>query len=469
MLFSATMLAPAAISLVYADGAMLEFVYGFFMVFSLGLVIWLPVRKVEKTLQLNDGFIIVVMLWSVLGLSGAVPLYISPHLNLTLAEASFEAISALTTTGATTIVGLDQLPHSILFYRQELQWLGGMGIIVLAVAILPLLGVGGMALYRAETPGPVKSSKLTPRIAETAKALWYIYLALTVTCAAAFWAAGMGGFDAISHSFSTVAIGGFSTHDQSIGYFDSRLIESITIIFMLASGVNFGLHFAAWRSMSIKGYLQDDEFRFYFGVLALVAILSSLVLYYQDIVNGASAALFDGIFHAVSIGTTTGFTTAEYHIWPGFIAIMLLMASFIGGCSGSTGGGMKVIRFVLLVKQGRREIIRMIHPRAILPVRINHSVVPERVINAVWGFFALYVASFVFMYLALALTGLDLMTAFSSVAACMNNLGPGLADVGSNYTSVSDTGKWILCFAMLLGRLEVFTVMVLLSPEFWRK
>lgn len=391
----------------------------------------------------------------------------SPHMTLT--DSVFESVSALTTTGATVITGIDELPHSILFYRQQLQWMGGMGIIVLAVAILPMLGIGGMQLYRAETPGPMKNSKLTPRITETAKALWYIYLGLTVACALAYWLTGMDGFDAIAHSFSTIAIGGFSTHDESLGYFNSIAIEIVAVIFMLLAGINFALHFLAWRGYSLKPYLHDPEVRTYFTVLGISTLLTCIFLYQTNTFDSVLEALHYALFQAVSIGTTTGFTTAEYYAWPGFLPVLLLFTSFIGGCAGSTGGGLKVIRFLMLIKQGAREISRLIHPNAQIPVKVGNKQLPENVINAVWGFFALYVASFTIMMLLVMLTGLDQVTAFSAVAACFNNLGPGLGQVGAHYGDINSTAKWILSFAMLLGRLEIFTLLVLVTPAFWRK
>jgi trk system potassium uptake protein TrkH len=447
---------------------MLPFVIAFLVTLASGLLLWFPVKGFQKEMRLRDGFIVVAMFWLVLGLSGSLPLMLSstPHLSIT--NAIFESISGLTTTGATVITGLDELPKSILYYRHQLQWLGGMGIIVLAVAVLPMLGIGGMQLYRAETPGPMKDNKLTPRIAETAKALWYIYLGLTVACALAYWVAGMTGFDAICHSFSTVAIGGFSTHDQSMGFFDSAIIEMVAIVFMLLAGVNFSLHFLAWQNYSLKPYFADAEFRAYLKILGFVSLITMMYLYVTGTFD-AGGAIHNGLFQVVSIGTTAGFTTAEYHNWPGFLPALLLLSSFIGGCAGSTGGGMKVIRVLLLLRQGMREVIRLIHPNALVPVKIGGNVLEERVVDAVWGFFSLYVGSFIIMALLLAASGLDLVTAFSAVAACMNNLGPGLGDVGSHYTNINDPAKWILCFAMILGRLEIFTVLVLLTPAFWKK
>ncbi len=468
MVFSVTMLPPALVGFIYNETAGYSFLWAFAFTLVTGLLLWLPVRKFVRELHLRDGFIVVVMFWSVLALFGSVPFLLIEELPMSFIEALFESMSGLTTTGATVIVGLDELPKTLLFYRQELQWLGGMGIIVLAVAILPMFGIGGMQLYRAETPGPMKDNKLTPRITETAKALWYIYLGLTVSCALGYWIAGMSIFDAISHSFSTVAIGGFSTHDASIGYFESTAIEAVAIVFMLLAGVNFALHFIAVRSMRVTAYWADAEFRAYITVLIIVGVIACTYLYFNHTFDTVGGVLHHGLFQVVSIGTTAGFTTADYHNWPGFLPALLLLLSFVGGCAGSTGGGMKVIRVLLLIKQGLREILRLIHPSAEIPVKVGGVSLSSRVIGSVWGFFALYVLAFCFMSLLLAATGLDLVTAFSAVAACMNNLGPGLGEVGANYASIPDTAKAILCFAMLLGRLEIFTLLVLLTPSFWR-
>ncbi|WP_455206379.1 TrkH family potassium uptake protein [Kaarinaea lacus] len=469
MIFSISMLPPVLVGLIYGDGAIISFITAFGVTLIVGVLVWFPLRKHRKDLRIRDGFLVVVVFWLVLGFSGSLPLYFSETPTLSLTDSVFESISALTTTGATVITGIDTLPHSILFYRQQLQWMGGMGIIVLAVAILPMLGIGGMQLYRAETPGPMKDNKLTPRITETAKALWYIYLGLTIACAVGYWLAGMEAFDAIAHSFSTVAIGGFSTHDASMGYFNSTLIEVVAVIFMFLAGINFSLHFLSWRTLTIRPYLHDPEVQTYFVILAVTAAITTLYLYVAGTFDNFGSALHHGIFQAVSIGTTSGFTTSEYYAWPGFLPVLLLFSSFIGGCAGSTAGGMKVIRFLLLFRQGVREIKRLIHPNALIPVKIGNKPLPERVINAVWGFFSLYVASFVILMLMVMATGLDQITSFSAVAACMNNLGPGLGDVGANYGSLNEVAKWILCFAMMLGRLEIFTLLVLFSTDFWRK
>jgi trk system potassium uptake protein TrkH len=467
-IFSVTLLPPALIGFLHGEREATDFLLSFVVTLITGLIIWVPVRHVRRDMRIRDGFIVVALFWSVLGLAGALPLLLADSVTVTVTDALFESLSGLTTTGATVLIGLDELPRAVLFYRQQLQWLGGMGIIVLAVAILPMLGIGGMQLYRAETPGPIKDRKLTPRITETAKALWYIYLGFTLVCGLCYWLAGMTVFDAIAHAFSTVAIGGFSTHDASIGYFENPQVMAIAVVFMLLSGINFALHFIAWRNLNLQVYWADAEFRAYSFIIAMVALITIVYLQFTHTFEG-SEALLHGIFQVVSIATTTGFTTAEYFAWPGFLPVLLLFTSFIGACAGSTGGGMKVIRCLLLYKQGKREIIQLIHPNAQVPVKLVNKAVPEPVINAVWGFFALYVAAFTVMLLVLMATGLDQVTAFSAVAACINNLGPGLGDVGANFAHINALAKGVLCFAMLLGRLEVFTLLVLLEPSFWRR
>ncbi|MDH5391959.1 MAG: TrkH family potassium uptake protein [Gammaproteobacteria bacterium] len=469
VLFSTSMLPPMVLDLFYAEGALKSFFTSYVILLGTGLLFWLPVRKVKNELRIRDGFIVVVMFWLVLGLSGSLPFLLFESFHISVTDAIFESVSALTTTGATVITQLETLPHALLFYRQQLQWMGGMGIIVLAVAILPMLGIGGMQLYRAETPGPVKDNKLTPRITETAKALWYIYLWLTISCAFAYWAAGMDWFDAIGHSFSTVAIGGFSTHDASLGYFDSQLIESVAIVFMFLGGVNFALHFLAFQRKDLCPYFSDAEFKTYSLVLALAVVISVLFLFYSETVDNFSDAFRQGLFQAVSIGTTTGYATTDFFLWPVFLPVFLMFISFIGGCSGSTGGGMKVIRILLLFKQGMRELVKLVHPNAQVVVKIGKQPMSDRVIDAVWGFFAAYVALFVVMMLLLMMAGNDQVTSFSAVAATMNNLGPGLGEVSQNYSTINDFSKWVLCFAMLLGRLEVFTLLVLFTPVFWRR
>lgn len=468
-LFSITMLPPVVVSWFYQDGSSDAFITAFILLLSSGLLFWLPARKHRKELKIRDGFIVVVMFWLALGISGSLPFFLTKVPEMSFTDAVFESMSGLTTTGATVLTGLDTLPKAVLFYRQFLQWLGGMGIVVLAVAILPLLGVGGMQLYRAETPGPMKDSKLTPRITETAKALWYIYMTLTIACAVAYKWAGMSWFDAIGHSFSTVAIGGFSTHDASMGFYDSATIEMIAVAFMLLAGMNFSLHFLAWRHRTLRHYLADSELKVYLGILVVISIVTAAYLYFTHTFDSVWTAVHQGIFQTVSIGTTTGFTTTDYYLWPGFLPILLLMTSYIGSCAGSTGGGIKVIRVMLLFKQGYREVLRLIHPNAVFAIKVNNKALPAKVVGAVWGFFALYVFCFSIMHLFLMSTGLDVVTSFSAVTACLNNLGPGLGEVGANFGDINAPSKWMLCVAMLLGRLEIFTLLVVLTPAFWRR
>lgn len=469
MVFSLTLIPPIIIALIYDDGGLIDFSFSLLFLLIFGIMMWYPSRKDKHELKIRDGFLIVVMFWTVLGFVGAIPLYFATNTFMSATDAIFESFSALTTTGATVITGLDTLPHAMLWYRQQLQWLGGMGIIVLAVAILPMLGIGGMQLYRAESPGPVKDSKLAPRISETAKALWYIYLGLTISCAVSYKLAGMNWFNAISHSFSTVAIGGFSTYDNSIGHFQSLNIEIVSMVFMVLAGINFALHFTAFRSHSTSPYSFDPEAKVYAGILLFAIIVSTVYLSLNSVYPTWQESLRYGAFQAISLATTTGFSSTNYAVWPAFLPVFLLLFSFIGGSAGSTAGGMKVIRIILLAKQGGREIKRLLHPNALIPIKLNGKVLPDRVISAVWGFFSLYIVSFISIMLILMMLGLDQVTAFSSVAATINNLGPGLGEVATNYQNVSDPVKWVLTFTMLLGRLEIFTLLVLFTAAFWRK
>lgn len=468
MLFSFAQLPPLLVSFFYADGEHAAFISAFFILLLCGFLIWVPFYRVRSELRIRDGFLITVLFWSVLGVFGAIPLYLSTNPDMSLVDAVFESISGLSTTGATVITGLDDLPRSILYYRQQLQWLGGMGIIVLAVAILPMLGIGGMQLYRAEIPGPVKDTKLTPRITETAKALWIIYALLTILCGLAFWWAGMTPFDAIGHAFSTIALGGFSTYDASIGHFNNATIELICIFFMILSGMNFALHFLAWRAKSITHYFKDAEVRFFLSILAITFIITLSVLLIHQVYE-PTRSLRQAAFMTVSIATTAGFGTGSFAYWPVMLPFLLFVTAFIGGCVGSTGGGMKVIRILLILKQGHRELKRLVHPNAIFPVKVGGRPIPDRVLQAVWGFFSVYLLVFVIMMIILMGTGLDQVTAWSAVGATITNLGPGLGQVADNFGGINSTAKWILCFSMLLGRLEVFTLLVLFTPVFWRR
>ncbi|KPZ52960.1 TrkH family potassium uptake protein [Pseudoalteromonas sp. P1-25] len=467
-LFSITMVPPAVVSLFYKDGGGVPFVLAFIFSVVIGLTAYYPNRHENGDLKAREGFLIVVLFWLVLGAFASLPLIFLQEPNLSMADAVFEAFSGLTTTGATVLTGIEYLPKSVLFYRQQLQWFGGMGIIVLAVAILPMLGVGGMQLYRAEIPGPVKDSKMTPRIADTAKHLWYIYVSLTISCMLAYWAAGMEWFDAICHAFSTVAIGGFSTYDASIGHFDSPVINFICVFFLIIAAVNFSLHYAAVASRNIQVYIRDPEFKVFLLIQLALVVICFTVLSSHEIFADGDETLDQALFQAVSMSTTAGFATDNFSTWPLFLPILLIFSSFIGGCAGSTGGGMKVVRVFLLYLQGIRELNRLVHPRAIYSIKLGRKALPDKVVEAVWGFFSAYALVFIIIMLALMGTGMDNITAFSATAACLNNLGPGLGDVASHYGAVSDGAKWLLTIAMVFGRLEIFTLLVLFTPTFWR-
>lgn len=467
-LFSITMVPPALVSLIYKDGGGVPFVLAFIFSVVIGMMAYYPNRRENGDLKAREGFLIVVLFWLVLGAFASLPLIFLQEPNLSLADAVFEAFSGLTTTGATVLTGIEYLPKSVLFYRQQLQWFGGMGIIVLAVAILPMLGVGGMQLYRAEIPGPVKDSKMTPRIADTAKHLWYIYVSLTITCMLAYWAAGMEWFDAICHAFSTVAIGGFSTYDASMGHFDSPVINFICVFFLIIAAVNFSLHYAAVASRNIQVYIRDPEFKVFLCIQLALVVICFTVLSSNEIFANGDETLDQALFQAVSMSTTAGFATDNFSTWPLFLPILLIFSSFIGGCAGSTGGGMKVVRVFLLYLQGVRELNRLVHPRAIYSIKLGRKALPDKVVEAVWGFFSAYALVFIIIMLALMGTGMDNITAFSATAACLNNLGPGLGDVASHYGAITDGAKWLLTIAMVFGRLEIFTLLVLFTPTFWR-
>ena len=471
ILFSGTMILPGLVALIYRDGAGRAFTQTFFVALVIGSILWWPNRREKGELKSREGFLIVVLFWTVLGSVGALPFVFSESPNLTVTDAFFESFSGLTTTGATTLVGLDSLPHAILFYRQMLQWFGGMGIIVLAVAILPILGVGGMQLYRAEMPGPLKDNKMRPRIAETAKTLWLIYVLLTVACALALWFAGMPAFDAIGHSFATIAIGGFSTHDASIGYFNSPTINTIIAIFLLISGCNYGLHFSLLSGRSLKVYWRDPEFRMFIGVQLTLVVICTVVLWFHNIYSSALTTINQAFFQVVSMATTAGFTTDSISRWPLFLPVLLLCSAFIGGCAGSTAGGIKVARVVILQKVSVSEMRRMLHPNAVPAIQFEGKPLNERSIRGVHLFLAVYLMVFVASCLLVSLEQLDLVTTFTAVAACINNVGPGLEIVGpmGNFSSFSPWSKLLLSFDMLVGRLEIFPMLLLFAPSIWKR
>lgn len=432
-----------------------------------GFALWFPVRRARYEMRLRDGFLIVSGVWIIAVLVTALPFMLAePHLSYT--DAVFEAASGLTTTGATVIVGIEYLPRSVLFYRASLNYFGGMGIVILAVAILPMLRVGGMQLFRAETTGPQKDSKLTPRIADTAKALWLVYTGLVLLCALAYWVGGMSFFDAVTHAMSTVATGGFGNYDASFGYWDSSLIDTIAIVFMFLGGLNFGLHWYAWRRATMGHYHADAEFMSFFWICVVVSLVIALTIWLGGRFEDPLQALRHAVFQTVSNITTTGFVTTGFVDWPGMAPLALIMVGFIGGCAGSTSGGMKVARVQMVVRQGLRELRQLVHPKGQFLVKVGGKRVSESVVISVAGFCTLYILSYLVMTLLLTADGVDIVTAFSAIAACINNMGPGLGAVASHFRDFSDFSIWVCSFAMVLGRLEVFTLLVLLTPHFWR-
>ena len=462
MFFSVSFVFPMIVSIIYKDSALSIFIYTFLFVFFLGLIGWFFSRGDDRELGQKDGFIIITFFWLVLSFAGSIPFIIS---GMGFIDSFFESMLGITTTGATILTGLDSLPESILFYRQLLQWMGGMGLIVLAIAVMPLLGIGGGQLYKTEIPGAMNDQKMTPRIKETAQALWAIYLGLTICCALLYFLAGMNPFDAISHSLSTVSIGGFSTHDESIGYFNSSFIEAICIIFMLLSAFSFTLHyFAIYKKKPLK-YFYDPELKFFLSIMALIFVISLLINQFSNNNNGS---IKDLLFHSVSIVTTTGFSIGDPSEWHSSIGFLFLVGAFIGACSGSVGGGVKSWRVLIMINYARINLMKMIHPNAVISLKIGSKTVEDEVATSVWGFFSIYVISFMVLLLALLMTGLDFESSFSAIGACLNNLGPGLGEVSQTYQSVTPAGKLILSFAMILGRLEIFTLLVLFTPMFWR-
>ena len=467
IIFSFTLLLPLFVNWFYDENAGLPFAIAFLMTLIPGATLWFVCAKPSE-FHVSDGFAIVTMLWLVLSLFGALPFFFwSLNSDINFVAAWFESMSGLTTTGATVFSGLDNFPHAILFYRHLLQWLGGLGIVVLAIAILPMLSVGGLQLYRIEAPGLAGEGKLTPRLAETAKILWSIYASLTVACAVAYRIAGMGWFDAICHSMSTLAIGGFSTHDANIGHFDSGAVEAVAIFFMLVSGINYSLHFLAWHRRRLNVYTSTEVK--VFATIIIVIIASSVAhLFLRDGFELDSAWRL-GIFQAVSITTTTGFTTTDFSAWSGALPYLLIIASAVGCCAGSMGGGVKAIRFWILIKQCHRELFLLVHPNAQFVLKIGPQIVENKVLNGVWGFFSAYALILIIGTLLLLTDGMDLTSAFSAIAATLHNLGPGLGSVAGNYAGVGDGGKILLCLVMLLGRLEIFTLLIVLTPTFWRR
>lgn len=467
--FSLTFLIPIGFGIAKEEPALIAFQEAFIVTLVSGLLVLGLSWWHKRELQPRDGFLLVAMVWLVLPVFAAIPFYrFLPELNF--AQAYFEAVSGLTTTGSTVLVGLDEMPRSILIWRAFLQWLGGMGILILAVAILPLLGVGGMQIYRAESAGPIKDAKLTPRIAETAKLLYSTYFLLSLACFFSYWVAGMDWFDALIHMGGTMSLGGLSSHDASFGYFDSPLIEAIAIFFMLIAGVNFVVHAVAIKKGSLGVYWQDAQAKWFWFTVLAGSLVVWVFLYTSDTYPTWSESLRHALFNTVSIATTTGFATEDYAQWGPFAGWFMIFLSVFATSAGSTGGGIKMIRLITLIKQARRELMRIIHPRLIDPVQIEGAIVENRVIFAVLAYMLFYGATVMIASFLLLLSGMDPITAVSATLASVNNVGPGLGEVGpaSNYAGLSEFQLWVCSAAMLLGRLELLTLLVVLMPSFWK-
>lgn len=470
MIFGGTYLLPLLAALIYRDGTLEDFALDLLLTEGVGLGLAWVTQDYRRELKPRDGVLLVVLYWTSTAALASLPL-LRGIPGLTFTDGYFEAMSGLSTTGATVLVGLDQLPPTLNLWRHALQWFGGMGIIVLAVAILPMLGVGGMQLYKAEMPGPIKEDKLTPRIAETARTLWLVYVGITVLCMLALRLAGMNWFDAICHAFAALSLGGFSTHDQSVGYFDSPAIEAVLIVFMVLSAMNFATHFTAFHRISLRPYLENPEALALLGLVVGSSLLCATLLWSGGVYTSYGTALRHTSFNLVSIATDCGFASVDFGQWPVFVPMWMLFLSSVTANAGSTGGGIKMFRTLLLWQQAGREMLKLLHPNSVLPVRVGAAVVPNKIVFAVLAFIFVYFMTLVVLSFALMGSGLDFISSFTAIVACINNAGPGLAEVGpaSNYQGLSDFQTWVCTLAMLLGRLEIFTVLVIFTPAFWRK
>jgi trk system potassium uptake protein TrkH len=471
VVFSFAYVMPIVSSLIYAEYSVLwDFSLAMVWTFCAGVLMWLLTRRYKGELSTRHGYLLVVGMWTAMPAFATLPLLLVID-GLSFTDAYFETMSGLSTTGATVLTGLDTLSPSINLWRHELNWLGGMGIIVLAVAILPLLGIGGRQLFKAETPGPMKDAALTPRITETARNLWLVYCMITLACILSLKLAGMNWLDAICHAFAAMGLGGFSTHDASIGYFNSPLIEFVLIVFMLLAAMNFATHFLAVRGRTLRVYQHDTEGLATVGVVVVSCFGVAFFLWWQGTYAEFLTALRHASFNLVSLATDCGFASVDFNQWPIFAPMWMLFLSSITASSGSTGGGIKMVRTMILFKQAGREFIKLLHPSAVNPMKIGGSVVPNNIVFAVLGFIFLYFMTVATLTFVLLISGLDFISAFSAIIACINNAGPGLGVVGpaSNYAGLSDFQTWVCTLAMLVGRLEIFTFLILFTPRFWQR
>lgn len=468
-LYSLSMLPPILINYIFDETLWLPFILPFAISATIGILLWASYRDHRSLLKIREGFLIIVIIWLSISSISILPFLIYQDLHLSFTDIVFETVSGLTTTGAEVFTKLNQMPHAILYYRQQLQFLGGMGIIVLAVAIFPMLGMGGTQLFRVETSGALRDNKLTPRITQTAKALWGIYCFFTFACACSYWFYGMDWFYALGESFATVSTGGFSMHDNSFLYYHSLTIEIFACLFMLIGSINFALHFIAFQKRTLTHYTQDEECRFFlFGFLA-ISILVSVALFAGRHFVLSQAHWIDCFFMIISMSTTTGFALIPFNNWINFAPILIIIVSLIGGCSGSTTGGIKILRLLLIGKQSKREFVRLIHPQAVLTVKMDHKLVPEPILHSVSGYVSLFLGIFALLTLVCMALGNDFISSFSGIAAAISNSGAGLGSIASDFSSLSIGTKWLLIFTMILGRLELYPFFILFTRSFWEK
>ena len=471
LIIAGLMLIPLGVSCLFADGAQVAFAASSAIALGIGLLMALSTRSQARNreLQVRDGFLLAALIWMVTPAVATLPLlWQIPGLSFT--DAYFEAVSGLTATGATVLTKLDVMPISINFWRTFMHWIGGMGVVVLTVAVLPLLGVGGSQAFKAETPGPMKDEKLTPRITQTAKGLWVVYAFITAGCVSGLWLAGMPAMDALMHAFSIMGLGGFSSHDASFGFFNSPAMEAVAIFFMLLAGINFATHFLFVTRRSFRVYRLDLEAQAFWWLMLGSVLLVAYFLWRENTYAEFLTALRFAAFNVVSVATTTGLVTTDYNQWPMFAPVFMIFLACFATCAGSTGGGIKMVRAQLLVKQSYGELRRLIHPRLQVVVKLNKQVVERSVLHSVLAFVFLYGATIILLTLLMLFSGCDVVTALTAIVACVNNMGPGLNLVGpaTTFAVLSDFQTWLCTLAMLLGRLELFTLLVLLSPEFWR-
>jgi len=467
--FSITMIVPIVVASLYQEHDTMPFWMSFFMSLGVGLILWLPTRHCHLALKTRDGFLIVVLFWSVLSLFAAIPFIIDTHPHVTFVDALFESVSGFTTTGANLLPNLDQLPHALLYYRQQLQFIGGMGIIVLGVAIMPMIGVGGMQLYRAETPGPMKEDKLTPRIAQTAKIIWLFYVSLCLICAIAYWLCGMSLFDAICESFATVSTGGYTIHDSSFAFYHHPSIRIIGMIFMLLGAINFSLHYFAVIKGKFSGYIKNLECRVFLLIVLILATVIIVVLVHHHYYPSLGVTMMNSFFNTISIITTTGFNYDAYDKWPTFTPFLLMLFGIIGACGGSTSGGLKMIRVLVLEKQVSREVKQLIHPQGIYPLKIGQKLLSKTIIESIWAFMTAYFTLFVIIVILLMATGIDFKSAFGATVATLSNVGAGIGTYAYDFSHMTSFAKYVCVFSMLSGRLEVFTLLVIFSKSFWQR